>query len=189
MLASLLPTHYTDHERNMEQIGVAVCDRIRSSLWSGRLHDPMTCDARYLRTLGKHFGVEYWWQNISEEEHRNLIARFPMIKRRRGTLWSVKQALSVIDPDGHIVEGDYSVRYDGTAIYDGSVQYGYASHWAEFVVIASRAITNAQASQLRALIESVAPARSNLIRIDYTAAANTYDGSIIYDGTYNYGGA
>ena len=158
-------------------------------LWSGRLHDPMTCPASFLFALGKYYGVEYWWQNISEEEHRAIIAAFPMIKRRRGTLWSVQEAINVIDSGGHVVEGDYSVRYDGSALYDGTYQHGYVAHWAEFVVIASRAITNAQAVQLRSLIESVAPARSRLIRIDYTAAANTYDGSIQYDGNYNYGGA
>lgn len=188
-MLSLLPPHYSDHERNLELIGSAVCDRVLSNLWSGRLHDPMVCDARFLRTLGKYYGVEYWWQNISEEEHRNLIKNFRMIKRRRGTLWAVKQALFVIDPNGHILEGDYTVRYDGSSLYDGSKQYGYVIHWAQYIVIASRAMINAQATQLRGLLESVAPARSHLNRIDYTSVPNIYDGSINYDGNYNYGGA
>lgn len=149
----------------------------------------MVCDERFLRTLGKHYGVEYWWQNISEEEHRNLIKNFRMIKRRRGTLWAVKQALFVIDPNGHVVEGDFQFRRDGTILRDGTIQRGYASHWAEFVTIASIAIKNTQAVQLRRLIESVAPARSSLIRIDYTAVANIRDGSILRDGTYNRGAA
>lgn len=188
-MANLIPQHYTDRERKLDLICEAVFERIMGSLWTGRLHDPMTCDARFLFAVGKYYGVEYWWQNITEEEHRAIIAAFPMIKRRRGTLWSVKQALVVIDAYSHVIEGDYSIRYDGTATYDGSYQYGYASHWAEFVAIMSRAITNDQAIQLRKLMESVAPARSQLIRIDYTAAANIYDGTILYDGTYNYGGA
>lgn len=188
-MSNLLPAHYTEREHNLELIGSAVFDRIISSLWSGRLHDPMTCDARYLRTLGKYYGVEYWWQDISEEDHRNLIKNFPMIKRRRGTLWAVKQALFVIDPNGHILEGDYTVRYDGSSLYNGAKQYGYVTHWAEYIVIASRAMINPQATQLRGLLESVAPVRSSLKRIDYTAVANNYNGVIKYDGNYNYGGA
>lgn len=164
-------------------------DRIMGSLWSGRLHDPMTCEARYLFVLGKHYGVEYWWQNISEEEHRAIIASFPMIKRRRGTLWATKEALRVIDANGHVVEGDYQYKRNGSITRNGLVQHGTASHWAEFVVIASKPMINAQATQLRGLIESVAPERSRLIRIDYTAVANIHDGSIIRDGSYNRGAA
>lgn len=188
-MSNLLPAHYTEREHNLELIGSAVFDRIMSSLWNGRLHDPMTCDARFLRTVGKHYGVEYWWQDISEEDHRNLIKNFPMIKRRRGTLWAVKQALFVIDPNGRVIEGDFQNRRDGSVLRDGSIQRGYSTHWAQFVVIASRAMINAQATQLRALIESVAPVRSELIRIDYTAVANIRNGSIIRDGSYNRGAA
>lgn len=188
-MPNLIPAHYTDRERKLDLVVESVFDRVFGELWTGRLHDPMICDARFLFVLGKHYGVEYWWQNISEGEHRAIIAAFPAIKRRRGTLWSVKQALGVIDPDGHVVEGDYTVRYDGTASFDGTKQYGYVSHWAEYLVVASRPMVNAQATQLRGMLESVAPARSLLIRIDYTAVANNYDGAILYDGTYNYGGA
>lgn len=188
-MANLIPQHYTDRERKLDLICEAVFERIMGSLWTGRLHDPMTCDARFLFAVGKYYGVEYWWQNISEEEHRAIIAAFPTIKRRRGTVWSVRQAINVIDPGANVIEGNFQIRYDNAWFYDGSKQHGYVTHWAEFVVIASRAMTNAQAIQIRALIESVAPARSSLIRIDYTAAANIYNGSSLYDGSYNYGGA
>lgn len=188
-MANLIPQHYTDRERKLDLICEAVFERIMGSLWTGRLHDPMTCDARFLFAVGKYYGVEYWWQNISEEEHRAIIAAFPMIKRRRGTLWAAKQALYVIDKNGRVVEGDFQHIRDGSVLRDGTVQRGYSSHWAEFVIIASRAMINAQAEQLRKLMESVAPARSRLIRIDYTAAAAIRDGSIYRDGTYNRGAA
>ncbi|MEW5833051.1 MAG: phage tail protein [Campylobacterota bacterium] len=188
-MANLIPQHYTDRERKLDLICEAVFERIMGSLWTGRLHDPMTCDARFLFAVGKYYGVEYWWQNITEEEHRAIIAAFPMIKRRRGTLWSVKQALNVIDKYGRITEGDFQYKHDGIVFRDGSVQRGYASHWAEFVIVASRAISNAQGLQLRKLMESVAPARSRLIRIDYTIAALTRNGTFFRNGTYNRGAA
>lgn len=188
-MANLLPTHYSEHEKNLEAVGESVIDRIMENLWSGRLHDPMTIPAKFLFALGKYRGIEYWWQNISEEEHRSLIAEFPMIKRRRGTLWSVKQALNVIDPNGHVVEGDYQYKRDAMITRNGLAQHGTASHWAEFVVIASKPMINAQATQLRGLIESVAPERSRLIRIDYTAVANIRNGAIMRDGNYNRGAA
>lgn len=92
----------------------------------------------------------------------------------------------MIDPNAHVIEGDYQIRYDGSACYDGTYQHGYATHWAEYVVLASRAMINAQAVQLRRLLESVAPTRAQLLRIDYTAVPAIYDGAIYYDGNYNY---
>ena len=188
-MANLIPSHYTEREKILESIGAASIDRIMSSLWSGRLHDPLTCKASFLFALGKYYGVEYWWQNISTDEHRALIASFPTIKRRRGTLWSVMQAVNVIDSGAHVIEGDYQIRHDGSVHYNGLCQHGHVTHWAEYVVIVSRAMINAQAIQLRRLLESVAPARSRLIRIDYTSVQAIHDGMIYYDGNYNYGGA
>lgn len=188
-MANLIPSHYTEREKRLELVGAASSDRIMSELWSGRLHDPAICKANFLFALGQYYGVEYWWQNISEDEHRALIAAFPTIKRRRGTLWAVMKAVNVIDPNAHVIEGDYQIRYDGSANYDGTYQNGNATHWADYVVIASRAMVNTQAEQLRRLVESVAPARSNLLRIDYTRTPAIYDGTIHYSGNYNYGSA
>ncbi len=188
-MASLLPAHYTEREKALESVGEVSCERLMDTLWDGRLHNPLTCKTSFLFALGNYYGVEYWWQNISEEEHRALIAAFPMIKRRRGTLWAVKQALAIVDANAHVIEGDYQVRYSGAINHNGAYQHGYATHWAEYVVIASRAMINAQAIQLRRLLESVAPARSHLIRIDYTSVPAIHDGMIYYDGNYNYGGA
>ncbi len=188
-MANLLPAHYSEHEKNLETIVEAVFDRIIGSLWSGRLHDPMTCDARYLFVLGKHYGVEYWWQNISEEEHRTLIASFPMIRRRRGTLWAVKQALYVIDPNGYVIEGCFQNIHNGSVLRDGTIQRGYSSTWAQFVIITSMAMNNMQSVQLRKLIESVTPVRSELIRIDYSKTKNIRNGVLIRDGAYNRGAA
>lgn len=186
-MASLIPSHYTEREKKLEKIGAASFDRIMSSLWSGRLHDPLTCKASFLFALGKYYGVEYWWKSISTDEHRALIASFPTIKRRRGTLWSVMQAVNVIDANARIVEGDYSILRNGISLRNGSNQHGFATHWAEYVVIASRAMINAQALQLRRLVESVAPARSRLLRIDYTRVANIRNGAFYRDGNYNRG--
>ncbi|WP_060825913.1 phage tail protein [Sulfurospirillum cavolei] len=186
-MANLIPSHYTEREKKLESTGAASIERVMSELWSGRLHDPATCKASFLFALGQYYGVEYWWQNISEDEHRALIAAFPTIKRRRGTLWAVKQAVNVIDAGALIVEGDYQIRFDATATHNGVYQHGNATHWAEYVVIASRPMINAQAAQLKRLTKSVAPARSSLLRIDYTRVAATHSGTIYYDGNYNYG--
>lgn len=188
-MSNLIPTHYSDHEKYLDSVSQVVRDRIAADIWNAPLLDPMRCDARFLQALGKFYGIEYWWDDLTEEEQRNFIMKMPLIKKRRGTLWAVKEALKVIDADGHVLEGDYTVRYDGSSLYNGIKQHGYVTHWAEYIVIASRPMINAQASQLRNMIESVAPVRSHLKRIDYTAVANNYNGAINYDGNYNYGGA
>lgn len=188
-MSSLLPAHYSEREHNLDHISEEVRTRIAASIWNAPLLDPMRCDARFLPALGKFYGIEYWWDDLTVAEQREFIMRMPMIKKRRGTLWAVRQAVNVIDPGAHVIEGDYSIRYDGTGVHNGVKLYGYVTHWAEFVVLSSRAMINAQAVQLRRLIESVAPARSRLLRIDYTAVAALHNGQINYDGNYNYGGA
>ena len=149
----------------------------------------MRCDARFLPALGKFYGIEYWWDNLSEQEQRNFIMRMPLIKKRRGTLWAVRQVINVIDVNAQVFEGNFSNLRSGVTIRGGLSQHGYLSHWAEFVVIASRAMINAKATQMRRLIESVAPVRSRLIRIDFRNVANKHDGITFRDGNYNRGGA
>jgi len=149
----------------------------------------MVCDARYLRTLGKYYGVEYWWQNISEEEHRNLIKNFKMIKRRRGTLWAVRQAINVIDPSAKVLEAGRVKKLDGAWKLDGGIKLGYADHWAKYILMLTRTISNAEALNLRNMLAQVAPVRSYLELLDFTAHAKKLDGSFKLNGNYNLGGA
>jgi P2-related tail formation protein len=158
-------------------------------IWNAPLLDPMRCDARFLQALGKFYGIEYWWVDLTEAEQRDFIMRMPLIKKRRGTLWAVRQVINVIDVNAQVIEGNFSNLRNGATTRGGLSQHGYLSHWAEFVVIASRAMTNAQATQMRRLIESVAPVRSRLIRIDFRNVANKHDGITLRNGNYNRGGA
>ncbi len=188
-MPSLLPAHYSEREHNLDNLSEEVRARIAASIWNAPLLDPMRCDARFLPALGKFYGIEYWWDNLSEQEQRNFIMRMPLIKKRRGTLWAVRQAINVIDVNAQVFEGNFSNLRDGTTTRNGLTQHGYLSQWAEFVVLVSRSMNNTKAVQMRRLIESVAPVRSRLIRIDYRNVANKHDGTTFRDGNYNRGGA
>lgn len=188
-MSSLLPTHYSEREHSIDQIGEEVRNRIAAIIWNAPLLDPMRCDARFLPAIGKFYGIEYWWDDLSESEQRAFIMRMPLIKKRRGTLWAVCQSINVIDINAQVIEGNFSYLRNGTTTRNGLTQHGYVSHWAEFVVLASRSMSNAKAAQMRRLIESVAPVRSRLIRIDYRNVANKHDGTTYRNGNYNRGGA
>lgn len=67
--------------------------------------------------------------------------------------------------------------------------HGSADHWAEYRLNLARPITIAQAAQVRRIAESVAPLRSRLKLLTYTAAQHLYDGTILNNGTFAHGAA
>lgn len=188
-MSNLLPAHYSEHEKRLDAISQNVRDRIAADIWNAPLLDPQRCDARFLQALGRFYGIEYWWDGMSEAEQREFIMRMPLIKKRRGTLWAVRQAINVIDVNAQVVEGNFSILRNGYTLRNGTANHGYVSHWAEFVVLTSRSMNNTQALRMKNLIESVAPARSRLVRIDYRNVANKHDGTTFRNGNYNRGGA
>lgn len=188
-MPSLLPAHYSEREHNLDHISEEVRTRIAASIWNAPLLDPMRCDERFLPALGKFYGIEYWWDDLTVAEQREFIMRMPLVKKRRGTLWAVRQIINVIDVNAKVYEGNFSNLRNGSTARDGLTQHGYISFWAEFVVLASRAMNNTKAIQMRRLIESVAPVRSRLIRIDYRNVAVKHDGTTYRNANYNRGGA
>lgn len=76
-----------------------------------------------------------------------------------------------------------------TEITPYDFNYGVPDHWAEYRLNLARPITIAQAEQVRRIAEGVAPLRSRLKLLTYTAAQHLYDGTIQNDGTFAHGAA
>ncbi|MNR53013.1 hypothetical protein D3C85_1729540 [compost metagenome] len=56
-----------------------------------------------------------------------------------------------------------------------------------YSVFVNRTLSIAQANDVRRVLESVAPARCQLLALNYLQALNAYDNTIRYDNTYTHG--
>ena len=182
---TLLPPNATEQEIALDlstsRVGdVAVPIR---DLWN-----PKTCPVNLLPWLAWAFGVDEWDAGWSEETKRATIESAVSVQRRKGSIWSIKQVIKNAGyGDSTLVEGNSNHFYNGADKHTGLFTYGDVSEWARYRFILSRPITNAQAAQIRRILDYTAPARCHLIEMIFTEAANLYDGAIRYDGTYNHG--
>jgi phage tail P2-like protein len=184
---SLLPPNATPQETAIEAATARIAEVPvpNAALWN-----PATCPAALLPWLAWALSVDEWDGTWPEERQRAVIAASVAVHRRKGTRGAVVAALAAA---GHgtatLIERFGYDFYNGVHLHNGAIDHAPADHWAEYRVTLTRPITNAQADRVRSILASVAPLRSRLKLLDYTAVANLYDGSIRHDGTYNHGAA
>lgn len=184
---TLLPPNATSAERAMDGATSRMSDvpvPIKT-LWNAD-----TCPVELLPWLAWTFGVDEWSNEWPEEAKRNTIRDAVMVQQRKGSIWSIRRVMSNAGyGDVDIVEGLWSHVYDGSADYNGFITYGDPSQWATYRIVLHRPISNAQAAQVKRILETTAPARSKLMEFVFVEAANLYNGVIYYDGAYNHGTA
>ena len=156
-----------------------------------RLRDvwnPDTCPNEMLPWLAWAFGVDEWNAEWSDDAKRETIRTAVMIQRRKGSIWSIKRAISAAGyGDSMLIEGNSSNFHNGAFTHNGLKTYGDPSEWARYRFVLARPISNAQAAQVRRLLDAIAPARCHLIEMIFTEASNLYDGAITYNGAFNHG--
>jgi phage tail P2-like protein len=184
---SLLPPSATPQERALEEATYRMADipvAIRDT-WN-----PCTCPTHLLPWLAWAFSVDEWDARWSEEAQRETIRNATTVHRHKGTIWSIKKAISDAGyADSTLLEGNGNNRYDGTQAHNGYILHGDPSAWAAYRFVLSRPITNEQARQVRRILAYTAPARCHLIQLIFSEAANIYNAAITHDGTYNHGAA
>lgn len=182
---TLLPNNATTQEIALDDATARLSDiptPVRD-VWN-----PDTCPAGLLPWLAWAFGVDEWDSRWSDEAKRNTIKTAVMVQRRKGSVWSIKQAIvSAGYGDATLSEGDSLYFYNGTITHNGEHIYGDPSEWAKYRFNLARPITNAQADQVRRILSFTAPARCKLVELIFIQAANIYDGTITYNGAYNHG--
>lgn len=184
-VATLLPSNATAGERALEQATarIAAVPVMPRLLWN-----PQTCPAALLPWLAWAFRVTEWDSNWPEETQRAVIAASIPLHRIKGSYQSIIMALDAAGyPSARVVEGAPTFTYNGAVNFDGSHNFGDASQWASYKVVLSAPISNSQADQVKRILADTAPARCYLTGLDFTQAAFIYDGSVKFDGTYNYG--
>lgn len=182
---TLLPPNATDQEIALDLSTSRVGDvpvPIRD-LWN-----PDSCPNNLLPWLAWAFGVDEWDANWSDEAKRNIIRDAVAVQRKKGSVWAIKQVIANAGyGDSTLLEGNSSIKYDGTKTHNGIYKYGDSTEWARYRFFLTRPITNAQAEQIRRILDYTAPARCHLIEMIFTEANNIYNGAITYNGAYNHG--
>ncbi len=147
-----------------------------------------TCPSALLGWLAWSMSVDEWDPDWSEDDKRETIRQSVNIQRKKGTLLAVKAALKAAGyGDATVIEGKEATLYDGAVFYDGSTDHAGPDHWAEYRVTLMAPITIDQASQVRRILEAVAPVHCHLKGLFFTQAANRYNGAIKYDGSFTHG--
>ncbi len=184
-MASLLPPNATVLQRAIEDVSSQIgavpvpIDQVRN---------PWTCPAHLLPWLAWSCSVDSWNSGWSEYTKRAVIAASFDVHRRKGTPYSVKTAIAaVLGHEPIIVEGLHRPRRDGTYRRNGHYFRGWADAWAMYRLVLTRPITVSQAAEVRRIADMTAPARSQLLSIDFQTAPFLRDGSHRRDGNYTRG--
>lgn len=174
--------------RAEKALAQGVIDAFGFDIPNAHIWNPGTCPVAFLPWLAWALSVDEWSDTWTEATKRAVIAASVEVHRRKGTIGSIRRALAAAGYGDAVVQERWGRNYhDGTLTYNGSQTYSEPDHWAEYRVVLARPVTVAQAAQVRAILTAVAPARCHLKLLDFTAAANLYDGRITYDGSYTHG--
>lgn len=131
-----------------------------------------------------------WSLAESEDARRALVKGATSLHRYKGTPWSLRELCRRLGlGEIQILERLSGQKRDGSILRDGTHVHGDPSAWAKYRVYLQQPITNDQASKLRRALIEHAPARCNLVGLDYQAVANRHNGEIRRDGQYNRGSA
>lgn len=183
MSSALLPPNATQMERAMADAIDAALDfnvPLRD-LWN-----PGRCPVAFLPWLAWTFSVDYWDAAWTEERKRAVISESLRIHRTKGSIGSVRRLLHAAGIGGVRIVERLSAKRDGTAQRNGE-RYRDQNAWARWRVYVKRPLTVEQGQTVRALLETVQPARCHLEALQFEIAVAIRDGSATRDGTLTRG--
>lgn len=156
-----------------------------TSLWNAD-----SCPSDMLAFLAWAFSVDEWDEGWPDEFKRQTIREAMSVQSRKGTVWSVKRVLANAGLGTvTLVEGLISILRDGSQTRNGFVTHGDPTQWATYRAVLDRPVSNAQAAQVRRILQATAPARCKLLEFVFTQANNLHNGAITRNGTFNRGTA
>lgn len=183
-MADLLPPNATTMEKCIVE---ATADMVALDFDYTALSDPYRCPSALLPWLAWTWHVDTWDSGWSDRTKRNVINAAYEVHRKKGSVGAVKRALAAAGFQATIIERLGKRKYDGETLFDGRTYYGWADAWPLYRVVLTAPIRNDQVATVRAILAATAPARNELVSLEYQEAANLYDGRSSYDGAYNYG--
>ena len=175
-MSTLLPPNSSPIERAIEAATSIGIDIRISDLWN-----PETCPDSALPWLAWALHVsdsEGWKLAATAQQKRSLIAKSITLHQKKGTPWSIKEALKAAGfNDLEIQEHLPQNRYDGTIGHAGAEYYN-AYGWAQFRVTADagddQPISAANTARVVETINEWKPARSHLVDVQHRASATDH---------------
>ena len=183
----MLPINSTDFEKDLEQVGITANDLGEFDL--AIINDSYRCPPSMLKWLAYSRHVDAFEDEWPEQKKREVIAGSPAVHMIKGSIKSVRDVVRFAGyGEITITTRGFNWFYNGVRKYNGTIKYGEASDlgWAQYIITMQTQITTRQAQIIKALINATAPARCELLKIDYQSAIK-YDGKHKYDGQFKYG--
>lgn len=173
-MSSLLPPNRSPLERAIEAASEIHVDVDLASLWN-----PHSCPEAALPWLAWALHIsdgEGWRLAKNSEQKRELLDKAVILHRKKGTPWSIKEALKANGFNGiDIQERLPQNRYDGALNHAGAEYYN-AYGWAQFRVTAdvgdSQTISAENTLRIVETIHQWKPARSHLVDVQYQVSVD-----------------
>lgn len=184
---SILPRTSTDLEFDLEKMGILSVDV--GPLDLAFINDPYQCPSSFLKWLAYSRHVDNYDDSWPEKKKRDVIAGAPEVHLRKGTIKSVRDVIRFAGyGEIEIKNRGFHWFYNGVRQYNGTAKYGEASNlgWAQYSITMQMQVSIKQARIIKALLNATAPARCELLEINYKQSI-IYDGQYKYDGQFSYG--
>ena len=179
---SILPKHKSKFDKKFDELFGMELGRLDTGVINTLA---ASCPASLLPILAASLDVDI--DGLDENAARGRVKSAFEIHYYSGTAWAVRKAVQAIDPYATVVEGNLSLRRDGSVVRNGARLYGANNHWAEYSIITSRQTNIQTAARLRQAATAAAPARCTLKVIESRLSAPLHDGKIFRDGNFSHG--
>ncbi|OSI24636.1 phage tail protein I [Neisseria dumasiana] len=154
--------------------------------------DPAVCDPKWLPWLAWENSIgdaEGWSFAETEEARRRVVADYVRRHQLKGTPAAIRTLFRDLQlGEVEILERAARLRWNGKENFDGRNVFGGApGDWAKYAVVLKRVVSVRQAEVIKQILAEIAPARCELLYLDYRATALMWDGEITFDGNYTFG--
>ena len=181
----LLPHNSTKLERTLDQTAQFCTDL---DIDYQMIHDPWRAPSQFLPFLAWMRSVDEYDDDWPEIKKRSVIAESPEVHLRKGTVGSMRRAIRAAGfGEIIILEGWGTQKHNGRYLRNGTIRYTDGSgHWAKYSVTMQYQLSNAQALNVRNILNAVAPARDLLVELRYLENRR-HNATFQRNGEFSYG--
>jgi P2-related tail formation protein len=145
------------------------------------------CPSAYLPYLAQNFGIysEPIWQLCeTDEQKRNAIKASVSYHQLKGTPQSIRNMLAIFNQGDALIEENFNkIARNGVITRNGLNSHGVTEgSWAQWRITLNNPITIDRAQILFTALKLTAPARCQLVGINYQQAENRHNGAILRNG-------
>ncbi len=184
-MTDLLPPTATTTEKTADAANARISDVPTSPI--ALVNDAANAPGNVLPHLAWAESVDVWDATWSEATRRTVIDASFSVHQVKGTPGAVEDAFEAAGYGCTIHERVGARKYDGNTDHDGIALYGPENGWAMYRIVVDRPIRNDQLPGVYQTLRLTGARRCHLVSLDYTEAANLYDGASLYDGAFNHG--